>query len=243
MVINDEVYYAQIIMRILEETRKSRDHVAKMELFDVFAEIASALSTGRRGEIIDILAQGERSVDELSNELEQSIANTSHHLRTLARAGLVRSRRDGTRIFYRLSSERVEMVWAELQRTAETLRADLYHLAESYLGDLGEIQPIGRSELLRKLSEGSILVIDVRPEREFQSGHITGAVSIPVDELPARLKELPKNRVIAVYCRGPYCAFAPEAARFLKENGYEVSRLEDGFPEWRREGLPTEFGA
>ncbi len=218
------------------------NHQNKTALFDVIAEVAGALSAGRRMEIIDILAQGERSVEEIALEVQQSIANTSHHLRTLARSGLISSRRDGKHIFYRLANDQVEEVWIALKRAAESVRPDLEHLADAYLGDLTEVHTVDRDKLLEQMAQGSVTVVDVRPLPEYRAGHIPGARSIPFSELACRIAELPRDIPVVAYCRGPYCVFAPAAVRTLRTSGLTAFRLVDGFPEWRRDGLPTEVG-
>lgn len=217
------------------------DRVAKDAMFDAFAEVAKAMASGRRVELVDVLAQGERSVDELAGEIGQSEANTSHHLRALARAGLVTSRREGTRIIYALASERVSELWAAMRQVAAAHVERLDRLAESYLGDRSELEVVSRQELTRRLDE--VLVLDVRPVAEYEGGHVVGARSIPVTELRRRLRTLPKDVEVVAYCRGPYCAYADEAVRELRLRGYEARRLEDGFPEWRQAGLPVVIGA
>lgn len=232
-----------MIMRAIEARAGgsgSRD--AKSLLFDALADVAGALSAGRRVEIIDLLAQGERSVDEVAGEIGQSMANASHHLRTLARAGLVRGRRDGTRIYYRLAGAQVEELWAALRSAAASQRDDLGRLAAAYLGPLDELQSIGRTELLDLLRSGTVSVLDVRPVAEYRAGHIPGARSVPLGDLGAALDELPLDLDVVAYCRGPYCVFAPEAVRALSRAGFTAGHLEDGFPEWRRAGLPVAVG-
>jgi rhodanese-related sulfurtransferase len=219
------------------------DRRAKDALFDAFAEVAKALASGRRTEIVDVLAQGERSVEEVAEELGQTVANTSHHLRALARAGLVRTRRDATRIFYGLASERVAMLWAALRDVAAEHVAGIDHLAEAYLGDRDSLQAITREELSDRLGRGDLVVLDVRPEPEYRAGHIAGARSVPVGELRRNLRALPKETDVVAYCRGPYCVYADDAVRELRRRGYRASRLEDGFPEWKRAGLPVAAGA
>lgn len=215
---------------------------AKDALFDAFAEVGKALSSGRRAEIIDVLAQGERSVEEVAAEIHQSMANASQHLRGLARAGLVASRRDGTRIYYRLASDRVAELWGALRDVAAEHVAGLDRLARAYLGERSKIEEVTRPELAGRLGEGALVVLDVRPAAEFVAGHIPGARSVPPDELRPRLKELSKDVETVAYCRGPYCAYADEAVRALRRRGFRAARLEDGFPEWRRAGLPVAFG-
>jgi rhodanese-related sulfurtransferase len=214
------------------------ERIAKEALFDAFAEVARALASGRRAEIVDVLAQGERSVEELAEEIGQSVANTSHHLRALTRAGLLTSRRNGTRIFYRLASDRVSGFWEALRDVAAERVAGFERLAETYLGDRSELEAITRAELARRLRRGDVVVLDVRPAVEYDAGHIAGARSIPARELKRFLRELPKDKDVVAYCRGPYCVYADDAVRELTRRGFRAWRLEDGFPEWHRAGLP-----
>lgn len=218
------------------------DHGAKAALFDAFAEVAGALAAGRRAEIVDLLSQGERPVEEVAAQTLQSTANASHHLRALARAGLVLSRRDGTRIFYRLAGPEVEELWAALRRVAEARRDDLGRLARAYLGDTDGLEPVSRAVLAERLAEGTVTVIDVRPAPEYRAGHVPGARSVPPGELSAAIGTLPEGIPVVAYCRGRYCVFAPAAVRALRARGIDAARLEDGFPEWRRVGLPTAAG-
>ncbi|MGD9701075.1 MAG: ArsR/SmtB family transcription factor [Acidimicrobiia bacterium] len=219
------------------------DRQAKDALFDAFAEVAKALGNGRRAELIDVLAQGERHVDELSVEIGQSVANTSFHLRALANAGLVTTRRDGTRIYYRLASARVSDLWTALRDVTAAHHEHLDKLAAAYLGDRTRLEQIGRDELAERIAAGDVVVIDVRPAAEHAAGHITGARSIPIDELAANLKDLPAGVEVVAYCRGPYCVFADDAVRLLRRRGRLARRLEDGFPEWQRAELPIETAA
>jgi rhodanese-related sulfurtransferase/DNA-binding transcriptional ArsR family regulator len=218
------------------------DRAAKDALFEGFAEVGKALSSGRRAEIVDLLAQGERSVEEIAAELDQSVANTSHHLRALARAGLVATRREGTRIHYRLASERVGELWAAVRGVAEAQVAGLEQLAARYLGDRDGIDAVDRNELAARLEDRRVVVLDVRPEREFTAGHIAGARSVPIGELRKHLEVLPPGADVVAYCRGPYCVYADDAVRELAKHGFKAARLEDGFPEWRRAGLPVASG-
>ena len=219
------------------------DRQAKDALFDGFAEVAKALASGRRAEIVDLLAQGERSVEEIAVEIGQSTANTSHHLRTMARAGLLSTRRDGTRIVYRLASSRVADLWAALRDVAAEHVAGLERLATAYLGDRDGIEAIDRAELARRLGRGDVLLLDVRPEAEYAAGHIAGARSVPVGDLRRHLRALPQDREVVAYCRGPYCVYADEAVRHLRRRGFRARRLVDGFPEWKRAGLPVAAGS
>lgn len=205
--------------------------------------MAKALASGRRAELVDVLSQGERSVDELAEEIGHSVANTSQHLQRLLRAGLVRSRREGARVYYSLSSDLVEELWRTMRRTAGTHVAGLERLAADYLGDRDGLASITRDELLERLSTGDVVVLDVRPQREFDSGHIRGAISVPIAELSSRLEEVPSGKQIVAYCRGPYCVYADEAVRELVGAGRPAARLEDGFPEWSAAGLPVDVAS
>lgn len=219
------------------------DRVAKNALFDAFAEVAKVLASGRRAEIVDLLAQGERSVEEISAEIGQSMANTSHHLRAMARAGLVVTRRDGTRIFYRLSTDRVAEAWAALRDVAAEQVAGVERLAAAYLGPSDGIETVDREQLAAQVERGEVVVLDVRPAAEYGAGHVAGARSAPVAELRRHLHALPSDVEIVAYCRGPYCAYADEAVRLLTRKGFRARRLVDGFPEWKRAGLPIATGS
>jgi rhodanese-related sulfurtransferase len=218
------------------------DRAAKDALFDAFAEVAKALSSGRRAEIVDVLAQGERGVDAIAAEIGQSIANTSHHLQALSRAGLVSTRREGTRVFYGLASDRVGELWRAVRDVAAERIGGIDRLATAYLGDRDGVEAISRDELAARLRQRSVVVLDVRPEAEFAAGHIVGARSVPPGELRQRLRDLPKRRQIVAYCRGPFCVYADDAVRELRRRGIRARRLEDGFPEWRDAGLPIAVG-
>jgi rhodanese-related sulfurtransferase len=219
------------------------DRQAKDALFAAFASVAKALANGHRAEIVDVLAQGERSVETVANEIGQSVANTSHHLRSLARAGLLTTRRDGTRVYYRLAGERVGDLWAAMRDVAAAHVADLEALASAYLGKRDGIEEISREELAHRLRSGDVIVLDVRPTEEFAAGHVLGARSVPIAELEQHLRALPRNTDIVAYCRGPYCVYADEAVAELCAQGYHAARLEDGFPEWQRAGLPATQGS
>jgi len=218
------------------------DRLAKDALFDAFSSVAQALGNGRRAEIVDVLAQGERSVDDLAGEIGQSLANTSHHLRVLARWGLVRSRRDGARVVYRLAGERVAELWGAVRDVAAHHVAEVSVLAGEYLGDRGDVEQVSAAELADRLSRGQVVVLDVRPEAEYRAGHIAGARSTPVEELDSKVGELTRDGEVIAYCRGPYCVYADDAVRFLRARGLEARRLDVGFPEWRRAGLPVVAG-
>jgi rhodanese-related sulfurtransferase len=216
---------------------------AKAALFDAFASVAQALGSGRRAEIVDVLAQGERSVEELASEIDQSVANTSHHLQLLARAGLVRSHRAGTRIYYRLASDRVGELWMAVREVAERHVAEVHVLAEEYLGERDGVEQVAADELEQRLKNGTVIVLDVRPEPEFRAGHIPGALSAPLDSLEQVAAKLPRRREIVAYCRGPYCVYADDAVRLLRQRGLKARRLDVGFPEWRRAARPIEVAS
>lgn len=195
------------------------DRVAKNALFDGFADVTKALANGRRVELIDVLAQGQRHVEELSEEIGQSVANTSFHLRTLAGAGLVVTRRDGNRIYYRLASDRVIDLWAALRDVAAAHHDELDELAAAYLGRRDEFDAMTRPELAARIAAGDVVVVDVRPPAEYTAGHIAGARSIPVDRLGRELRNLPPDVEVVAYCRGPFCVLADEAVRLVRQIG------------------------
>jgi DNA-binding transcriptional ArsR family regulator len=212
---------------------------AKAALFDVLASVAQALGNGRRAEIVDLLAQGERSVEEVAREIGQSVANTSQHLRLLAKAGLVRTRRDGNRVFYRLADERVGDLWAAVRDVAVRHVAEVSVLAEAYLGVRDGVEQVSAAELEARLARGEVVVLDVRPEQEYRAGHIAGARSAPLPALAALMATLPRASEVVAYCRGPYCVYADDAVRLLRARGLKARRLDVGFPEWRRAGRPV----
>lgn len=218
------------------------DRAAKAALFDALAEVAKALSSGRRAQLVDVLAQGERSVEELATEIDQSLANTSQHLQRLLRSGLVTSRREGTRIHYSLASPAVGRLWRTMVETAEAHVAGLDQLAEAYVGDRSGLATMTRDELRTRLREGDVVVLDVRPRAEYTAGHISGAVSVPVHDLRARLAEIDSGAAVVAYCRGPYCVYADDAVRLLTGAGRTAARLVGGFPEWAEAGLPVDRG-
>ena len=214
------------------------DRAAKTALFDEFAQAAKALASGRRIELVDVLANGERTVVALAGEVGLSVANTSQHLQTLRQAGLIGSRRQGTSVHYRLAGPEVFELWRTLRTLAASRLAEVERLAVAYLGSRDDLEPVTREELARRLEDGDdLVVLDVRPAAEYAAGHVRGAVSIPVGELRRRLAELPADREVVAYCRGPYCAFAHEAVGLLREEGLAARRLEDGLSEWQAAGL------
>lgn len=219
------------------------DQQDKDALYDALVEAAKALANGRRAQLIDVLGQGERSVEELAGEIHQSTANTSQHLQRLVGAGLATSRRSGTRIYYSLSSPTVERLWRALRETAEAHTGELGELVRAYVGDRADLSMITRDQLLLRLRQGDVVVLDVRPQPEYEAGHIPGAMSVPFSAVKSRLREVPQGSEIVAYCRGPYCLYADEAVRLLMDEGRLATRLEEGFPEWKAAGLPIEKSA
>ena len=215
-------------------------HPAKTRLFEHLAQVGHALGSGPRLAMLDLLSQSERSVEQLAAAAELSVANASQHLQVLRRAGLVATRREGPRVHYRPAGDDVVSLWLSLREVAEARLGDVERAARDYLGD--EVEAIGRAELAGRLQAGEVVVIDVRPRIEFAAGHIQGARSVPLDELEARLSEIPDDAEVVAYCRGPYCVYAHEAVRRLQAAGRPARRLEDGWPEWRLAGLPHQAG-
>jgi rhodanese-related sulfurtransferase len=215
----------------------------KNELYDQFARLAKALGSGRRLELIELLAQGERTVEALAEETEQSIANTSQHLQVLRHARLVETTRAGNHIRYRLADDHVLRLWLAFRDLGDARLTEIGALVQTFLSGRERLQAVRIKELRRRIDERSVVVLDVRPAVEYEAGHIHGARSIPITELRTRLKDLPKSREIVAYCRGPYCVFADEAVAVLRNNGYKAFRLEGGFPDWAIQGLPTSSSA
>ena len=214
----------------------------KNQLYEQFARIGKALSSAHRLELLEVLAQGEHSVEAVARETDMSIANASQHLQVLRAAQLVEVRREGVYIYYRLADEQVFTLWQTMRQVGEARIAEIDRIVDTYLHDRNQLQPIGAAELLQRLLEDNIILLDVRPAEEYIAGHLPNALSIPVTELEARLTELPQDREIVAYCRGPYCVFADEAVALLRTNGYNARRLEQGLPDWRALGLPVESG-
>ncbi|MGH3225962.1 MAG: ArsR/SmtB family transcription factor, partial [Streptosporangiaceae bacterium] len=211
-------------------------------LFEQFARVGKALANPARLELLDLLAQGERSVEDLAETAQMKVSNTSAQLRMLAGAGLVASRRDGVRIFYRLADHAVTELVSQVQGFAAGRLAEVEQAARGYLGDVAALEPVAQDELSRRMRDGQVLVLDVRPAAEYAAGHIPGAVSVPHDQLAARLAELPGGTDIVAYCRGRYCVFAPDAVRLLRARGFSARPLKGGLPDWRLAGLPVTAG-
>ena len=212
----------------------------KQRVFAGLAEIAQALGHAHRLELLEHLSQGERSVEDLASRTGLTVANTSRHLQLLRRAALVEGRREGKRVFYRLSGEdAVVGLLHALSRVGEQNSAEIARVMATYFRARDELEPVSRTELLDRLRAGAATVLDVRPEDEFQQGHLPGALNIPLAQLERRLAELPPDREIVAYCRGPWCVLSFEAVAALRQRGFRARRLEDGFPEWKVAGLPV----
>lgn len=222
-------------MKIVQNKRQFKN-----ELYVQFARIGKALSNPHRLELLELLAQGERAVEDLASEANLPIANASQHLQVLRAAQLVDVRRDGLYAYYRLSDGRVFRLWQALRDLGELQLAEVDRLVQSFLQDRSALQSINAAELVERIETGDVLVLDVRPEVEYQSGHIAEARSIPIDELETRLGELSRDQEIIAYCRGPYCVFADEAVTLLQKHGYRARRLVEGLPDWQALNLPIE---
>jgi rhodanese-related sulfurtransferase len=203
----------------------------KDRLFGAIAEMGKAFASPRRLELLDLLAQGPRTVDQLARASEQPTANASQHLQALYAAGLVTRRREGTRVRYALAGEDVLALWLALRDASAARLAEVERAASEYLGE--DVEAVSRDELVARLGRGDVVLVDVRPAEEFAAGHIEGARSIPLDELERRLAELPAEREIVAYCRGPFCAYAHQAVRRIRASGRSATRLADGWPEWK----------
>jgi rhodanese-related sulfurtransferase/DNA-binding transcriptional ArsR family regulator len=207
------------------------------------AEVAKALSHEHRIELIEQLAQGPRSVEALATRVGLSVANASQHLQQLRRAGLVSAQRDGKRVVYHLAEEAETEIVAligGLRHVAEHTVASMERVIRAYFRERDQLEPVAARELVRRLREGSVVLIDVRPEDEYELGHLPGALNIPLSQLVQRLSELPRHHEIVAYCRGPYCVLSFEAVAELRARGFNVRRFDEGFPEWKAAGLPIE---
>ena len=214
----------------------------KKQAYELVARIARAADSSRRLEMLEVLAQGPRTVESLARETALSVANASRHLQVLRQAGLVEGRRQGLFVEYRLADAQVFDLLRVLRVIAERRLGDVDRLVRAYLGARDDLEPVSREELLERVRSGSAVVLDVRPLEEYLAGHIAGAVSIPVAELPRRLRQLPSRKEVVAYCRGPYCLMAFDAVKTLRRHGRRARRLVEGFPEWRAAGLPVQGG-
>lgn len=214
----------------------------KNRLYGQYARIGKALSSPHRLEILELLAQGERTVDSLATEMGLSLANTSQHLQTLRQAALVTSRKAGLHVHYQLSDASVYDLCRAIRRVAEQQLADFDRLVRNHFGDRAEAEPVPMAELLKRARSRDTIILDTRPATEYASGHIAGAISVPVDDLQRRLRELPRDKQYVAYCRGPYCVYADRAVELLRTKGRRAQRLLEGFPEWKAAGFPVEVG-
>jgi rhodanese-related sulfurtransferase/DNA-binding MarR family transcriptional regulator len=212
----------------------------KKELFGQFALIAKSLSNGHRLELLEFLAQGERGVEDLAKVANLSVANTSQHLQSLRRCGLVETRSEGHYVFYRLSNYEIMNAIRAIQKVAESNLSAIDDLISVYLASKDDLEPMSRNELLTKAKKGLITVIDVRPEIEYAAGHIPEAVNIPLSKLEHKLSDIPQGKEVIAYCRGAYCILSFEAVEKLRSLGYKARRLEEGFPEWKLAALQVE---
>jgi rhodanese-related sulfurtransferase/DNA-binding transcriptional ArsR family regulator len=212
----------------------------KDRLYGQFARVGKALSSPHRLELLELLAQGERTVDALAGEIGTSMANASQHLQALREGGLVESRKQGLFVHYRLADASVVELSKALRTVAERRLAELERIVRDHFGDRSDPEPVPMADLLARVRSGRVIVLDTRPANEFAAGHIAGALSVPVDELKERLARLPKTKEYVAYCRGPYCVYADRAVELLRASGRRARRLTEGFPEWKAAGLPVE---
>jgi len=212
----------------------------KDALYTQFARIGHALSSPKRIELLDLLSQGEKTVEQLAEHIATPIKNTSAHLRALRQALLVETRRDGTYVYYRLADDEVFSLLRSLEALGHSRLADVRQVVDKYLDGNDELEPVSFKELRQLLRDGAVTIVDVRPADEYDAGHIPGALSLPVPELKRRLRELPKGKEVIAYCRGRYCVYSLEAVTLLRKHGYEARRAHEGLPDWRAAGLPVE---
>jgi len=212
----------------------------KRELYQSIAKVAQALASGNRLQLLEFMAQGERSVDSLAGMAGVTVANASQHLQALRRAGLVTARKDGQRVYYRVAGDDVVRLYDGLRVVAESRLAEVRQLVNEFLGDRGALEPVLAEELLARAKKGLVTVLDVRPREEFEAGHLPGAVNIPMDRLESELARLPKKREVVAYCRGPYCLMSFDAVLKLRQRGWKARRLNEGYPEWKAAGRPIE---
>jgi len=212
----------------------------KRELYQSIAKVAQALASGNRLQLLEFMAQGERSVDALAAMAGVTVANASQHLQALRRAGLVTARKEGQRVYYRVAGDDVVRLYDGLRVVAESRLAEVRQLVNEFLGDRGALEPVLAEELLARAKKGLVTVLDVRPREEFEAGHLPGAVNIPMDRLESELARLPKKREVVAYCRGPYCLMSFDAVLKLRQRGWKARRLNEGYPEWKAAGLPIE---
>jgi len=215
---------------------------AKDRLYEQFARVAKAVASPKRIELLDVLAQGERTVEVLADATGLGVTNTSAHLQVLRRAGLVETRKEGTKVHYRLAGDEVAGFVGGLRDLARSRLADVTQIVADYFVSRDALEPVSRAELVERTGRGDVVILDVRPRAEFLAGHIPGALSVPLDQLDEALARLPRRAQIVAYCRGPYCVLAPQAVERLRSKGFTARRLADGMPEWRLAGLPVAAG-
>jgi rhodanese-related sulfurtransferase len=213
---------------------------AKARLYEAIGRVAAALASAGRLQILEFVAQSERSVEALAQMTGLSVANTSKHLQALRQAGLVNARKEGLRVFYSVAGDDVSMLLASLRGVAEHRAADVERLLRTWLAHRDQLEPVPAREVLARLKSGLVTVLDVRPEEEYAAGHLPGAINVPLEKLEGLLSKLPKRKEVVAYCRGPYCLMSFEAVDTLRKRGFKAKRLQDGFPEWRAAGLPVE---
>jgi rhodanese-related sulfurtransferase len=214
----------------------------KDRLFSLWAEVGKAISSPKRFQLLDLIAQGERTVEELANETGLTINNTSSHLSVLTAARLIRKRKETQSVYHQLAGPEVVALMRSVQTVSRSGSHEIEHLAQTYLDGRDELEPLTAAELRERLRSGGVTLIDVRPELEYRAGHIEGAVSVPLEKLKARFAEFPRSRPVIAYCRGPYCVFAVDAVEQLRKRGFKSFRLAVGYPDWAAAGLPVEIG-
>jgi len=217
-----------------------QEHSPKHQLYEQFAQVAKALSHAHKLELLELLAQRERSVEALAKVARLTVANTSRHLQQLRRAGLIASRKEGLYVFYRLAADDVIDLLRSLRRTGQRHISEVNDVVVGYFNDRDSLEAVSRKELLQRSKEGLVTVLDVRPSEEYAVGHIPGALNVPLNEIERHLANLPKEQEVIAYCRGEYCVFAFEAVAALRKKGFTARRLEEGYPEWKAAGLPVE---
>jgi rhodanese-related sulfurtransferase len=231
---------SDLFKRSIEYMNKQLHRTFKDEVFRQLARVPKALSSPRRLELVDLLAQAERSVEELAELTEMSVANTSQHLQVLREALLVTVRREGPKAYYALHNEAVFRAWQAMRELGQRQFAELERIVRTCLAQRDTLESVSAGELLRRMRANDVVVLDVRPTAEYRSGHVLGAQSVPVRELRRRIAELPKNGEVVAYCRGPYCVYADEAVAMLRRRGFRARRLDTGFPDWKAAGLPVQ---
>jgi len=225
------------------DTQTTSPRQFKDAMYRQLARIGKAVASGPRLELLDLLSQSPRTVDALAKQISQSVANTSHHLQTLRRARLVESQRDGVRVIYRVADNDVAAFFTAMRRLGESRLLEMNQVNDDFFSQRAPVEPIDRAVLMDRVKAGTVSVIDVRPRQEYDVGHLPGALSLPLAELEERIAELPNDRQVVAYCRGPYCLMALEAAQLLVDHGYDAVRFEEGVSDWRSDGLPVEVGA